>query len=161
MAMEETEILSRLKNQFPQFVKETFVSLGMEVAVIDKDGLLEIMKFLKDKPQDYAMLLDLTCVDYLGQEPRFEMVYHLYSLSSKRRLRIKARVSEREPKIASLTSLWRNANWLEREVYDLFGIEFVGHPDLRRLFMYDGFEGHPLRKDYPLRLRQPRIKFRK
>ncbi|MCX7974530.1 MAG: NADH-quinone oxidoreductase subunit C [Candidatus Aminicenantes bacterium] len=161
MAMEEAEILSRLKNKFPQFIKETFISFGMEVAIIEKNALLEIMKFLKEKPQDYAMLLDLTCVDYLGEEPRFEMVYHLFSLSSKKRLRIKARVSEKEPKIASLTSLWRNANWLEREVYDLFGIEFVGHPDLRRIFMYDGFEGYPLRKDYPLKLRQPRIKFRK
>jgi NADH-quinone oxidoreductase subunit C len=161
MEMEETEILTKLKNKFPQQVKETFISLGMEVAVIDKEALFEVMSFLKEKPQDYAMLLDLTCVDYLGEEPRFEMVYHLFSLSSNRRLRIKARVSEKEPRIASLTPLWRNANWLEREVYDLFGIEFVGHPDLRRIFMYDGFEGHPLRKDYPLRLRQPRIKFRK
>jgi len=161
MEMEETEILAKLKNKFPQQVKETFISLGMEVAVIDKEALFEVMSFLKEKPQDYAMLLDLTCVDYLGEEPRFEMVYHLFSLSSNRKLRIKARVSEKEPRIASLTPLWRNANWLEREVYDLFGIEFVGHPDLRRIFMYDGFEGHPLRKDYPLRLRQPRIKFRK
>jgi NADH-quinone oxidoreductase subunit C len=161
MEMEETEILAKLKNKFPQQVKETFIFLGMEVAVIDKEALFEVMSFLKEKPQDYAMLLDLTCVDYLGEEPRFEMVYHLFSLSSNRRLRIKARVSEKEPRIASLTPLWRNANWLEREVYDLFGIEFVGHPDLRRIFMYDGFEGHPLRKDYPLRLRQPRIKFRK
>lgn len=161
MAMEETEILTRLKSKFPQQIKEIFISLGMEVAIIDKDFLFEIMSFLKEKPQDYAMLLDLTCVDYLGEEPRFELVYHLFSLSTNRRLRIKARVSEKEPRIASLTPLWRNANWLEREVYDLFGIEFVGHPDLRRIFMYDGFEGHPLRKDYPLRLRQPRIKFRK
>lgn len=161
MAMEETEILTRLKNKFPGKVKETFVSLGMDVAVIDKNFLLEVMSFLKEKPQDYAMLLDLTCVDYIGEEPRFEMVYHLFSLSANRRLRIKARVSEKEPRIASLTPLWRNANWLEREVYDLFGLEFIGHPDLRRIFMYDGFEGHPLRKDYPLRLRQPRIKFRK
>ncbi len=161
MAMEETEILTRLKNKFPQQVKETYISLGMEVAIIDKNFLFEVMSFLKEKPQDYAMLLDLTCVDYLGEEPRFEMVYHLFSLSTRRRLRVKARVSEKEPRIASLTPLWRNANWLEREVYDLFGIEFIGHPDLRRIFMYDGFEGHPLRKDYPLRLRQPRINFRK
>jgi len=147
MAMEETEILAKLKNKFPQQVKETFISLGMEVVVIDKEALFEVMSFLKEKPQDYAMLLDLTCVDYLGEEPRFEMVYHLFSLSSNRRLRIKARVSEKEPRIASLTPLWRNANWLEREVYELFGIEFTGHPDLRRLFMSDGFEGHPWGKD--------------
>ncbi len=161
MAMEKTEILTRLKNKFPVAVKETSVSLGMEVAVIEKEALFEVMQFLKAKPQDYAMLLDLTCVDYLGEEPRFEMVYHLLSLSAGRRLRIKARVSEKDLKIASLVPLWKNANWLEREVYDLFGIEFIGHPDMRRIFMYDGFEGHPLRKDYPLRLRQPRLKLRK
>jgi len=161
MAMEEAEILRRLKNRFPQAVQETLVSLGMDVAIINKEALFEVMEFLKAKPQDYAMLLDLTCVDYLGEEPRFEMVYHLFSLSSNRRLRIKARLSEKDLKIASLTPLWKNANWLEREVYDLFGVEFIGHPDLRRIFMYDGFEGYPLRKDYPLRLRQPRLKFRK
>jgi NADH-quinone oxidoreductase subunit C len=161
MAMEEAEILRRLKNRFPQAVQETLVSLGMDVAIINKEALFEVMEFLKAKPQDYAMLLDLTCVDYLGEEPRFEMVYHLFSLSSNRRLRIKARLREKDLKIASLTPLWKNANWLEREVYDLFGVEFIGHPDLRRIFMYDGFEGYPLRKDYPLRLRQPRLKFRK
>ncbi len=159
--MEEAEILTRLKNQFPRAVQETLVSLGMDVAIINKEALFEVMEFLKAKPQDYAMLLDLTCVDYLGEEPRFEMVYHLFSLSSNRRLRIKARLGEKDLKIASLTPLWKNANWLEREVYDLFGVEFIGHPDLRRIFMYDGFEGYPLRKDYPLRWRQPRLKFRK
>jgi NADH-quinone oxidoreductase subunit C len=106
------------------------------------------------------MLLDLTCVDYPGQEPRFEMVYHLFSLSRNRRLRIKTRLGESDLRIASLTSLWKNANWLEREVYDLFGVHFEGHPDLRRLFMYDGFEGYPLRKDYPLRRRQPLIRLK-
>lgn len=159
--METAEILNLLRTKFPQAVKSTSTSFGLEVVVIEKDYLLPVMEFLKEKPQDYAMLLDLTCVDYLGEEPRFEMVYHLFSLSSNRRLRVKARVSEKDLRIASLTPLWKNANWLEREVYDLFGVEFVGHPDMRRIFMYDGFEGHPLRKDYPLRLRQPRIKFRK
>ena len=103
------------------------------------------------------MLLDLTCVDYPDREPRFEMVYHFFSLSRNQRLRIKAGLDESDLRIASLTSLWRNADWLEREVYDHFGVQIEGHPDLRRLFMYDGFEGHPLRKDYPLRRRQPLI----
>lgn len=103
------------------------------------------------------MLLDLTCVDYPDRQLRFEMVYHFFSLSRKRRLRIKTGLDESDLRIASLTSLWKNANWLEREVYDLFGVHFEGHPDLRRIFMYDGFEGHPLRKDYPLRRRQPLI----
>lgn len=155
--MEEKTVLDRLQNKFPAAVRETSTSLGDEVVVIDKGSLLQIATFLKNGPGEFAMLLDLTCVDYPGNEPRFEMIYHLFSLSRNRRLRIKAGLSESDLRIASLTSLWKNADWLEREVYDLFGVHFEGHPDLRRLFMYDGFEGHPLRKDYPLRRRQPLI----
>jgi NADH-quinone oxidoreductase subunit C len=130
------------------------------VAVVDKGALLPVITFLKDGPGEFTMLLDLTCVDYQGREPRFEMVYHLFSLSRNRRLRVKTGVSESDLRVASLTSLWKNADWLEREVYDMFGVSFEGHPYLRRLFMYDGFEGHPLRKDYPLRRRQPIIRLK-
>ena len=158
--MEEKTILDRLRKEFPAGVRETSTSLGDEVAVIDKEALLQVTTFLRDGPGEFTMLLDLTCVDYADEEPRFEMVYHLFSLSRNRRLRIKARLGESDLRIASLTSLWKNANWLEREVYDLFGVHFEGHPDLRRLFMYDGFEGHPLRKDYPLRRRQPLIRLK-
>jgi NADH-quinone oxidoreductase subunit C len=158
--MEEKTILELLRKEFPAGVRETSTSLDDEVAVIDKGALLQIATFLRDGPREFTMLLDLTCVDYQGKEPRFEMVYHLFSLSWKRRLRIKTGLDESDLRIASLTSLWKNANWLEREVYDLFGVNFEGHPDLRRLFMYDGFEGHPLRKDYPLRRRQPLIRLK-
>lgn len=158
--MEEKDLLERLQKRFPAGIKEVFLSLGDEVAVIDKAALLPVVTFLKDKPQDYAMLLDLTCVDHRGEKPRFEMVYHLFSLAGRARLRIKARLDENDLQIASLTSLWKNAHWLEREVYDLFGVHFEGHPDLRRIFMYDGFEGHPLRKDYPLRRSQPLIRLK-
>jgi len=158
--MEEKTILERIRNQFPAGVKETSTSLGDEVVVIDREALLPVAAFLRDRPGEFTMLLDLTCVDYPGEEPRFEMVYHLFSVSRNRRLRIKTRLGESDLRIASLTSLWKNANWLEREVYDLFGVCFEGHPDLRRLFMYDGFEGHPLRKDYPLRRRQPLIRLK-
>jgi len=158
--MEEKAILERLRKEFPAGVRETLTSLGDEVAVIDKEALLQVTTFLRDGPGEFTMLLDLTCVDYADEEPRFEMVYHLFSLSRNRRLRIKVRLGESDLRIASLTSLWKNANWLEREVYDLFGVHFEGHPDLRRLFMYDGFEGHPLRKDYPLRRRQPLIRLK-
>jgi NADH-quinone oxidoreductase subunit C len=89
------------------------------------------------------------------------MVYHVFALAAKRRLRIKLSLPDDRPSVDSLAPVWKNANWLEREVYDMFGIRFEGHPDLRRLFMYDGFEGHPLRKDYPLRKRQPLIPLRK
>ncbi|MFZ2054870.1 MAG: NADH-quinone oxidoreductase subunit C [Candidatus Aminicenantales bacterium] len=158
--MEEKDVLERLRKKFPAEVKETVRSLGDEVAVIDKAALLPVMTFLKDKPEDYAMLLDLTCVDYRGERPRFEMVYHLFSLTGQARLRIKTRLDENDLRIASLMPLWKNANWLEREVYDLFGVHFEGHPDLRRIFMYDGFEGYPLRKDYPLRRSQPLIRLK-
>ncbi|MGQ9672983.1 MAG: NADH-quinone oxidoreductase subunit C [Candidatus Aminicenantales bacterium] len=158
--MEKTTLLDLLKQKFPGQVKEASTLLGDEVIVIEKEALLPIIKFLYGPPHQYRLLLDLTCVDYLGEEPRFEMVYHLLSLAENKRLRLKARVGEKDLRIASLTELWKNANWLEREVFDLFGVHFDGHPDLRRIFMYDGFEGHPLRKDYPLRKRQPRIRLR-
>jgi NADH-quinone oxidoreductase subunit C len=158
--MEEKNVLERLREKFPAGIKETILSLGDEVAVIEKTALAPVMSFLKDKPEDYAMLLDLTCIDHGGEAPRFEMVYHLYSLSRRARLRIKTRVDEHDLRIASLTPFWKNANWLEREVFDLFGVHFDGHPDLRRIFMYDGFEGHPLRKDYPLRRSQPLIRLK-
>jgi len=158
--MEKKKVLEDLKQRFQEKIKETSVQFGDEVLAIDKDSLLDVVKFLKAEPYAYAMLLDLTCVDYLGREPRFDMVYHLYSLSNKHRLRIKAQLSEKDLSVDSLTPIWKNANWLEREVFDLFGVNFNGHPDLRRIFMYDGFEGFPLRKDYPLRKRQPRIPLR-
>jgi NADH-quinone oxidoreductase subunit C len=158
--MEEEKILDLLERRFPGRLREASSSAGDEAVVVDKEALLEVAAFLKSAPQDFGMLLDLTCVDYSPREPRFEMVYHFFSRRRARRLRLKARLAEGDLRIASLTSLWKNANWLEREVYDLFGVEFEGHPYLRRLFMYDGFEGHPLRKDYPLRRRQPRVRLR-
>lgn len=159
--MEKKKVLEKLKQKFPEKIKEISVQFGDESVFIESDSLLGIVQFLKNEPYAYNMLLDLTCVDYKGQVQRFEMVYHLYSLNNKQRLRIKTRLSEKDLSIDSLTSLWKNANWLEREVYDMFGVQFRGHPDLRRIFMYEGFEGYPLRKDYPLRKRQPRIPLRK
>ena len=158
--MEIEKVINELKEKFPEEIKETYNQFGDDNVVISKESVLDIVTFLKDKPYDFAMLLDLTCVDFTGDELRFEMVYHLYSLSNNLRLRIKVRLPESDLKIDSLTPLWGNANWLEREVYDMFGIHFNGHPDLRRLFMNYGFEGHPLRKDYPLRKRQPIIPMR-
>lgn len=159
--MEKKKVLEDLRDKFLEKIKQISVEFRDEAIIIDKDSLLDIVKFLKNDPYAFTMLLDLTCVDYKGQKERFQMVYHLFSLSNNQRLRIKTSLPEKDSSIDSLTSLWNNANWLEREVYDMFGIRFNGHPDLRRIFMYDGFEGYPLRKDYPLRGRQPRIPFRK
>ncbi|MEW5900314.1 MAG: NADH-quinone oxidoreductase subunit C [Acidobacteriota bacterium] len=158
--MEEGQTVKLLKQKLPGAIRRAGSQLGDDFIVIDKESLLPLMAHLKEKPHEFDMLLDLTCVDYIGEKPRFEMVYHLFSLAANRRLRVKARLAENDLRIGSLTSLWKNANWLEREIYDLFGVSFEGHPDLRRLFMYDGFEGYPLRKDYPLRKRQPLIRLK-
>jgi len=158
--MEIKKVIEELKVKFKDDITEFSKQFGDDVIRLKRESLLDVVRFLKKTPHNFAMLLDLTCVDYMGEEPRFEMVYHLYSIPNKNRLRIKIRLHENDLKIDSLTSLWGNANWLEREVFDMFGVYFNDHPDLRRLFMYDGFEGYPLRKDYPLRKRQPIIPMR-
>lgn len=160
MEMEKKKILEDLRQKFPGGIQSMTEQFGDDIILIEKKALLEIVEFLKADPYAFTMLLDLTCVDYLGDKNRYEMVYLLLSLSHKLRLRIKSRLAEGDSSIDSLTSIFKNANWLEREAYDMFGIEFKGHPYLRRLFMYEGFEGHPLRKDYPLRKHQPKIRLR-
>jgi len=159
--MEKKNIIEALKNRFTEKILDVSIQFGDEIITFDSDALLDIARFLNDKPYEFTMLLDLTCVDYQGEDQRFEMVYHFLSLSLNERIRLKTRLNEKDAKIDSLTSIWRNANWLEREVYDMFGIHFNNHPYLIRIFMYEGFEGHPLRKDYPLRKQQPRIPLRK
>lgn len=161
MAISKETILEDLKQKFSDNILDLTAQFGDDIIHIKKEALQDIVNFLKEDPYAFTMLLDLTCVDYLGEEERFEMVYHLFSLSLNLRLRFKARLQQNDCKIDSLTSVFKNANWLEREVYDMFGVHFAGHPYLRRLFMYDGFEGHPLRKDYPLRKQQPKIHLRK
>lgn len=161
MEEKKVKILEELKRNFPDKIKETSAAFEDETIVIDRDFLLTLIDYLRRKPHSFTMLLDLTCVDYMSRKPRFEMVFHLFSLPNNHRLRIKVSLPEEDLWIDSLASIWKNANWLEREVFDMFGVEFRGHPDLRRIFMYDGFQGYPLRKDYPLRRRQPRIRLRK
>ena len=159
--MEEEKILDALRQACPDAVLSAEVSLGDAVAVIRADSLAAVAAFLRGAPLRTDMLLDLTCVHFPERPEAFEMVYHFLSLETQSRLRVKAGLPAENPTIASLTGMWKNASWLEREVYDMFGVRFEGHPDLRRLLLYDGFEGHPLRKDYPLRKRQPLIPLRK
>ena len=150
--------LRRLLEFFPSAVKATHADFGDATALVERASLLEIMRLLRDEPGlDFEMLSDVTAVDWLGQEPRFELVYHLYSVQRNHRVRIKSRVPEHDPEIASLVPLWPSADWMEREVWDLYGIRFRGHPDLRRILLYAEFEGHPLRKDYPKEKRQPLV----
>ncbi len=152
-------LLDEIKAKFPQDVLETHSFRGDETVVVRREALGDVALFLRDG-LGFDILMDLTAADYLPREPRYELVCHFYSTGHNYRLRLKCPVPAETPSVKSLTSVWPGANWLEREVYDMFGISFEGHPDLRRILMYDGFEGHPLRKDYPLKKRQPRIAHR-
>jgi NADH-quinone oxidoreductase subunit C len=151
-------MLRRLLDHHAGALRDTHAELGDATALVDKERLVEVMRFLRDDAElAFDMLTDVTCVDYLGESPRFEMVYHLYSVAKNHRLRIKARVPEAPCEIDTLCPLWASANWMEREVWDLYGVRFTGHPDPRRLLLYEEFQGHPLRKDYPKERRQPLI----
>ncbi len=153
-----TTTLARIKDQFEEDIVELHQQLGQDTVIVSRSALVKLARFLKEEPDlQYDYLMDLTAVDYWKRTPRFEVVYHFLSLKNHRRVRIKVPVGIREPEIDSLTGLWPGANWYEREVYDMFGIHFTGHPDLRRILMYPEFEGHPLRKDYPIDKRQPRV----
>ena len=156
-------LLETLMTRFPQAVLSVEADTSRsEVSVqIIAGRILEIMKFLRDTPEaSFNHLTDICSVDHPEDQQRFEIVYHLHSLSHRRRLRLKTRVSEDEPTIASVTSIWKGAEFLEREVYDMMGINFSGHPDLRRILMPEDYqEGFPLRKDFPTEGRGWRSQF--
>ena len=124
---------------------------GAEIGqnIIAADQIRETCRFLKDR-QRFIRLSAVTAVDWHPAEPRFEVVYHLHSIERNERLRLKCRLGGESPEIDSLTPVWSGANWYEREVYDLFGVRFRGHPNLKRLMLPEEWEGHPLRKDYPV-----------
>jgi NADH-quinone oxidoreductase subunit C len=153
-------ILDRLKEAFTGGeIMETGAQHGNEWARIRPDAWATVARFLRDDPAcQMDMFTDLTCVDRFGREPRFDVVAFLYSLSKKHRVRLYAGVSEEDPTLESLTQLWAGADWFEREAFDLYGVRFMGHPDLRRILMYPEFVGHPLRKDYPKEKRQPLVR---
>jgi NADH-quinone oxidoreductase subunit C len=157
------ELLRRLRDRFGAAIVETHEFRGDTTAVVDRTALVDALRFCRDEPAlGFDMLTDLTAADYLkfpGREdgPRFEVVYQLYSLAHNHRLRLKVRVDEDDAVVPTAVPLWPIANWLEREVWDMFGVRFAGHPDPRRLLMYEQFVGHALRKDYPINRRQPLI----
>jgi NADH-quinone oxidoreductase subunit C len=118
---------------------------------VEKGSIRESCAILRDDPEcPFNYLCDLTAVDWYPSEPRFEVVYHLLSIPGKERVRLKAKIDGSSPAIESVTSVWPSANFYEREVFDLFGVRFTGHPNLKRIMMPDNWEGHPLRKDYPV-----------
>jgi len=143
----------KLREQFPADVLEAVRWRSETTVRLRPAALPAACRFLRDEPElQFDLLASITGVDRLllpDPVPRFEVVYHLYSLHTKRRVRLKVRTDEDSP-IPSLTALWPTAGWHEREVFDMFGVRFDGHPDLRRILMPEDWEGHPLRKDYPV-----------
>jgi NADH-quinone oxidoreductase subunit C len=165
--------LDKLSEAFGDDVLETHAFRGDETATVARAKIVEICSWLRDHAElKFDMLSDMTAVDYLVSRPiptapgagdgeeayRYEVIYHLLSTSTKKRLRLKVRVTEGEPEVGTACEVWPIANWLEREIWDMYGLRFKGHPELRRILLYEEFEGHPLRKDYPKEKRQPLVR---
>ena len=143
-------VVEQLRAWNPQAVSEMVEYRGETTIVVPRELLLATAKQCKENPAlDFNLLSDATCVDRFPVEPRFELNYHLVSLARRDRLRLRTSVSAQQPVIDSLVPVWLGANWLEREIFDLFGVRFEGHPDLRRILLPEGFEGAPLRRDFP------------
>jgi len=151
---ESSPSLQDIQEKLGSKVLETSQFRGDDIVVLDPVDLRESFRILKEDPRlRFDFLSDITAVDYWKKkEPRFELVYQLLCLQNGKRLRVRVPVSEENAAIESLTPLWRGANFLEREIWDLFGIKFIDHPDLRRILLFDEFKGHPLRKDYPVQI---------
>ena len=152
--MDKTAIsaVEKVQAKFPQAVVETVEHRGEQTIVLAPEQLVAVCTYLH-KQLAYTFLSSVTAVDWLERIPRYDVVYHLLSIPHRSELRLKVRVGKRgeeHPSVPSVTGVWPGANWYEREVYDLFGITFAGHPDLRRILMPMDWTTHPLRKDYPL-----------
>lgn len=144
-----------LKAKNPEWVSEVKDALGEVTITVPRENIVAVCRFLRDKSR-FDMLADLCGCDRGPEEdPRFEVNYHLFSTSHFRRLRLKVLLSEDNPTVQSVTRIWKTADWHERETFDLVGIKFEGHPDLRRILLPSDFDGHALRKDYPLRGYEP------
>ena len=147
----DSPALKALQEKFPQAIQEVSFHAGETTVLLRKESLLEVCRFLKEEPALRMDFLSNLCgVDFPDREQRFEVVYHLFSVSRRMRVNLKVRAAEGE-KVPSVTGVWRTANWHEREAFDLLGISFEGHPDLRRILLVDEWQGHPLRKEYPVK----------
>jgi NADH-quinone oxidoreductase subunit C len=142
-------VVDKLRAKFGDTVLDEKEFRGEVTVVVKKEEIVAVCTFLKDD-LGFNFLTDLCGVDYLGTAPRFMVVYHLYNIGTHQRFRVKASVEESDARIDTVSGVWSTANWHERECYDLMGISFNNHPDLRRILLPDEWEGHPLRKDYPL-----------
>jgi NADH-quinone oxidoreductase subunit C len=148
---EKSLAVQKLREREPQTIAEVIESRGETTVVLARRDLIRICEFLvQDQSLAFTFLSDITAVDHFPMEPRFEVNYHLLSMQRRERVRIKVRVSGSDAVLPSVTGIWPTANWQEREIFDLFGIRFEGHPDLTRILMPDDWEGHPMRKDYPV-----------
>jgi NADH-quinone oxidoreductase subunit C len=140
-------LADRLRERFPDIA----VARGEVTVTVDAEEVVAALSFLRDTPDlAFAWMDDLSATDWPDREPRFWVAYHLFSMDHGHGVRVQAGVGPDEPRLATVTSLYPTANWLEREVFDMYGVVFEGHPDLRRIIMPDDWDGHPLRKDYPL-----------
>ena len=149
--MNNQTVVEKLKSRFASIPLEVMEFRDELTLVIPKESIVEVCKFLKGDPElSFDLLADLCGIDMYTPANRFGVIYNLYSLKSKQRIRLKTFTSDEDPKIPSVIGVWSTANWHERETYDMFGIVFEGHPDLRRMYMPDEFEYFPLRKDFPL-----------
>lgn len=165
--MDVTTIIGHLHSAVPGAGLEPLDRHDVPAIAVPRDRIVEVCRALRDAPEhNYAFLSDLTCADQWPREPRFEVVYNLVSLGvdgfpepgrarTPARLRLVVALSGDDARVPTLSEVYPSANWAEREVYDLFGITFEGHPDLRRILMPDEWEGHPLRKDYPVQVKVP------
>jgi NADH-quinone oxidoreductase subunit C len=148
---DKNPVVNKLREWDAQAVAEVIDFRGETTVVVPREHLLRAAEFLAGEPSlRFSFLSDITTVDRFPLEPRFEMNYHLLSLDRRERLRLKVRLGGSDPVVHSVIPVWPTANWHERENFDLFGIRFEGHPDLRRILMPDDWEGYPLRKDYPV-----------
>lgn len=157
-------IIDKLQRKFAHAILATHNELGNETVTLEKEDIVPLCEFLRDDPAlKMSMIMDVTCIDWPHREEtdealgRFDVVYHLYSLEKRHRIRLKVPVSGEPPVIDSVVCVWKGANWFEREAFDMYGVIFKNHPDLRRILLYPEFEGYPLRKDYPIDQRQPLV----
>lgn len=147
---EENIAVQKLRAAMPDAIEEASSFRDQVTIRVNKDRIVEVCTFLRDTPGlEFDFMTDLTAVDYPTRPQRFDVVMHLYSMTQNHRLRVKAAVSENET-IPTVSGVWKTANWQEREAFDMFGVVFEGHPDLRRILLPEDWEGYPMRKDYPL-----------
>jgi len=150
--MDLEDLVNKIRKKLPEAILGTANFRGETTLQIRPEDILPVCRFLRDEPAlAFDFLVDLCGVDRLPREPRFEAVYHLRSLKTRELLRLKVSLPGSSPRVSSVFSVWKAADWMEREAFDMFGIVFEGHPDLRRILLTPEWEGYPLRKDYPLR----------